>query len=107
MLTLFLGRSPSSVSSISDNFLLDDDDGRVDDALDTPLGCRNPLDIERGSKGNDVGRIWGSGRVRPGTSSLNRSHALEGGLRTSWGSGRRGLELGTRTVPEEDGCIGK
>ena len=39
--------------------------------------------------------------MRPGTSSLNRSHALDDWLEGPWGSGRGGLELGTRTVPED------
>lgn len=105
--SLFLGRSPSSESSISDNFRLDDDEGRVDDALDAPFGSRKPLGIESGSTGPDMGRIWGSMRVRPGISSLNKSHALADELRASWGSGRRGLELGTRMVPEGGGGGGK
>lgn len=53
---LFAGRSPSSTSSISDIFLLVADDGRVEDAIDTPLGIRNPLGIERGSVAKVVGR---------------------------------------------------
>ena len=75
--SLFLGRSPSSPSSISDNFLLVADDGRVEDAFDTPFVARKPLGTDRGSCGSEVGRTWGSGRERPGTSSLNKSHALD------------------------------
>ena len=41
---LFLGRSPSPTSSISDSFLLDSDDGRVENALDAPFSWSNPLD---------------------------------------------------------------
>ena len=105
--SLFVGRSPSSASSMSDNFLLVADDGRVDDALDTSLEDRNPLDRERGSAAKIGERTWSSERVRPGTSSLNRFQALEAYLGASEGSGRRGLELGTRTFPEDGGGMGK
>ena len=53
---LFAGRSPSSISSTSDIFLLVDDDGRVDDAHDTPLCIRKPLGTERGSAAKFVVR---------------------------------------------------
>lgn len=107
VLSLFLGLSSSSISSVSDNFLLAAGDGRVKDAFDTPFGGRNPLGTDSGSGGMGVERTCGSERASPGTSSSNKSHALRDGLGASEGSGRTGLELGTRIVPEDDGVTEK
>ena len=90
------------MSSVSESFLLVEEEGRVMDALDTPFGTRKPLETDSGSRGRVVERTSGSDRLRPGTSSLNKSHASDVGLDTSEGSGRGGLELGTRIFPEEE-----